>query len=82
MTLIIHRFGDSQKILLHFSDSAIRRFGDSAIISAKSSAPCPAYFFHQGALTGAHKLTRPRLVTASTGPLALLTRPMPRIRPG
>jgi hypothetical protein len=74
MTLIIHRFGDSQKILLHFSDSAI--------ISAKSSAPCPAYFFHQGALTGAHKLTRPRLVTASTGPLALLTRPMPRIRPG
>ena len=63
MALIIHRFGDSQKILLHFSPLAI--------ISAKLSAPCPAYFSHQGALTGAHKLTRPRLVTASTGPLAL-----------
>src|SRR3989344_4688655 len=59
---IIHQSSTTQKIILRFTPFEAN--------SANSSHPPRAYFFHQGALTGAHKLTRPRLVTASTGPLA------------
>jgi hypothetical protein len=56
--------------------AAAEYFADNMASESKKQKELPAHgahtSFHQGVLTGTHKLTRPRLVTASTGPLAFL----------